>query len=117
MKTMNTDEHDELWNLLGKAKKPVVSPFFTRNILREIRLKQPVRGGFFSWTVRKWRFALLAGSLVLLMGIGIVPSVFHKSPSSQPLAQQLAPDYDAINHLDELLAYEESSTWLDNSSY
>jgi len=117
MKTMNTEEHDELWHLLGKARKPGVSPFFARNVLREIRTQKPAPGGIFSWASRNWRLALLTSSLVVLLGIGIAPSVFRKSSASQPLAQQFSPDYDAINHLDELLAYEENSTWLDNSSY
>ena len=35
---MNHDEeHDELWQLLGKANQPQPSPFFSRNVLRAIR--------------------------------------------------------------------------------
>jgi hypothetical protein len=120
MKTMNTEEHDELWRLLGKAKKTEVSPFFARNVLREIRAQQPARSGIFARVFRQWRVAALTLSAITLLGVGFAPSFFRKPPvvtAPQLLAQQTAPDYDAINHLDELLAYEETSVWLDNSSY
>ena len=38
---MNHDEeHDELWQLLGQARQPQVSPFFSRNVLRAIRKEE-----------------------------------------------------------------------------
>jgi len=113
---MNTEEHDELWRLLGKAKKPKVSPFFARNVLREIRGQKPSRNGVFLWASRQWRVTALTLSAIILLGIGFAPSVFRKFAAPQSLTQQVVPDYDAINHLDELLAYEENSIWLDNSS-
>jgi len=116
---MNTDEHDELWRLLGKAKKSEVSPFFARNILRECRTRKHQQHNLFAWLLRKWRLALLTCSAVALLGVGFAPALFRKPAATPPaLAQQQVPaDYEAINHLDELLAYEENSIWLDNSSY
>ena len=37
---MNTEEHDDLWQLLGKARTPSVSPFFSRNVVRAAREDQ-----------------------------------------------------------------------------
>ena len=34
---MKRDDDQELWDLLGQAAEPKISPFFARNVLREIR--------------------------------------------------------------------------------
>ena len=34
---MNRDDDQKLWDLLGQAAEPKISPFFARNVLREIR--------------------------------------------------------------------------------
>ncbi len=115
---MKTDEHDPLWDLLGKAKQPGVSPFFARNVLREIRQTQQERVGFFTWVRRSWRVAVPVGAaaMVALMST----SVFHQHPQKQehsPVLAQIVgnPDYEVINHLDELLASEENAVWTDDS--
>ena len=114
---MNTDEQDDLWKLLGKAKKPDVSPFFARNVLREIRAQKPAPFRFL--LTLKRLTAALAASALLLVGVGMVALPHLRSgPSTASNHTALrAPDLETLNHLDELLAYEESSTWLDNSPY
>jgi len=112
---MNTDEHDDLWRLLGDAKSPAVSPFFSRNVLRAIREEQQEKPGLL--TRLQWRWTLLGANVcILLLAVAFA---FHH-PQRQPdtvalLAQQVSasPDYQVINHLDELLASEETSVWLD----
>jgi hypothetical protein len=46
---MNREDDDQLWDLLGQAQQPAVSPFFARNVLRRVR-EQPQR---LVW-VREW---------------------------------------------------------------
>jgi len=115
---MNTDEQDDLWRLLGKTKAPSVSPFFSRNVLRAIREEKQEKPALLAWF--HWRWLTLGASVcVLLAATGV--SLRH--PSQQPasdasvmvLAQQVStsPDYQVINHLDELLASEETSIWLE----
>jgi len=115
---MNRDEQDTLWELLGKVKKTEVSPFFARNLLREIRAQKPARNRFFAWL--PWnQFAALTASIILLTG-AIITTVSMTHSSIAPHPSHLiatTPDLETLNHLDELLAYEESSTWLDHSSY
>jgi hypothetical protein len=123
---MKTDDNDKLWQLLGKTRQPSVSPFFARNIVRAIRQEAPPRRGLFSrfgaslkrWT---WQYAL-AGTCAIAALVTFHPSISFRrhqaaviqSPSieSQIVAN---PDYEVINHLDELVADEESSVWLDDS--
>lgn len=141
---MKTDEQDDLWRLLGSAKAPTISPFFSRNVLRAIREQKQEKPGlvaaFNAWL--NWRWVTLGASTCLLLVIA--GFAFHhptpppqsasgalaqaepssiSAPSAGPqqadpvnaLAQQVStsPDYQVINHLDELLASEETSVWLE----
>jgi Tfp pilus assembly protein PilN len=115
---MNTDEQDDLWRLLGHAKAPSVSPFFSRNVLRAIREEKQEKPSLLAWL--NWRWVTLAASVcVLVVASGV--ALRHpapQAPQADPvmvLAQQVStsPDYQVINHLDELLASEETSVWLD----
>ena len=114
---MNTDEQDDLWRLLGRAKAPSVSPFFSRNVLRAIREEKQEKPRLLAWFHWRW-LALSASACVLLVASGL--ALRHPAPPAQAdpvmvLAQQVStsPDYQVINHLDELLASEETSIWLD----
>jgi hypothetical protein len=123
---MKTDEQDDLWRLLGRAKAPSVSPFFSRNVLRVIREEKQEKPGLFALLVgrtpsRVWRGVLLGASacvLLVVSGMALRHPTRPAAPQSDAvivLAQQVStsPDYQVINHLDELLASEETSVWLD----
>ena len=106
---MNMDEHDELWELLGKAKKTEVSPFFARNVLRQVRNQKTVANRFRGWLPR---FALLTA--LFLLGAGVATLSMPHKPVVQQSKLAATPDFETLNHLDELLAYEENSTWLES---
>jgi len=127
---MKADDNDKLWDLLGKARPPTVSPFFSRNVLRAVRQEAPPRS-FFSRVTRcfrrwAWRFALTGACAIAAFAavttlVPGVPSSFvrhhHTVGVESGLARQIVgnPDYEVIKHLDELVADEESSLWLDDS--
>ncbi|GEM_PF-257256 len=119
---------DPLWRLLGKAKPAAVSPFFSRNILREIRNsgeRQDPKLGLFGWLAVRRRFAaLLLAVAIVLAGVEVQlkeKSVATISTQKKEIlvAQQLAknPDSEVIKNLDELLASDDNSVWLDNSAF
>lgn len=122
---MNSEEHDDLWHLLGKARQPTVSPFFSRNVIREVRNIQQDQPGFFAWIRRHWQLTAIGTcATLILVGASL------KTRTSESLEwddqQQLvamaetvseSPDYHVIAHLDELLDSEESSIWLDGNIY
>ena len=126
---MNEDDNDKLWELLGKARQPSVSPFFSRNILRAVRSDSQTEEAFpttflfrLSRSLRRWTWQLaIAGTCAIAALITIAPNTFvrhHHSAAVQPgFARQILgnPDYEVIKHLDELQADEESSLWLDDS--
>ena len=116
---MNTDEQDDLWRLLGHAKAPSVSPFFSRNVLRAIREEEQEKPRLVVWLRWRW-LALSASACGVLAAAGL--SLHHhqaiqvvQADTVTVLAQQVStsPDYQVINHLDELLASQETSVWLD----
>ena len=114
---MNTDEQDELWELLGRAKAPTPSPFFSRNVLRAIREEEQEKPGFISWLRRYWQVPAFSTCAVV-----VAASFFVVQQARQPdpvilLAQQVSvsPDYQVISNLDELLDTERNSVWLEAS--
>ena len=128
---MKGDDNDKVWELLGKARQPAVSPFFARNVLRAVRQEEdarPIRAWlsrFFSSAARSlhrwtWQVAI-AGTCAVAVLITVGPGPFvrhhHSVPAQTKFARQIVgnPDYEVIKHLDELVADEESSLWLDDS--
>ena len=112
---MNTDEHDDLWHLLGKAKVPEVSPFFSRNVLRALRETAPEKGGVLGGLRRCWLVAATGACAVLVAGFVLMPRAEQPDQTTMLLAKEVSQssDYQVISHLDELLASEASSVWLE----
>jgi hypothetical protein len=128
--TMNADDNDKLWELLGNNRQPGVSPFFSRNILRAVRREEGEQralsgpGSFLSGLARglhRWSWKLtIAGTCAIVAVVTVSPSAFrhhHAMTVKSGVASQIVgnPDYEVITHLDELVADEESSLWLDDS--
>ena len=113
---MNTEEHDDLWHLLGKAKAPEVSPFFSRNVLRAIREDKQENAGFVAWLRRRWQVAAIGTGALLIAGFALTPPAEQADQTTMLLAEKVSQstDYQVISDLDELLASEESAVWLEN---
>lgn len=114
------EENDELWQLLGEARASEVSPFFARNVLREIRTARQEKTGVLAWLRKYWRTAALGSAAAVLLAVNATGQFRTTAGTRAPaeIAQQ-APsktDYEVISHLDELVAYEQSSIWLDDSA-
>jgi hypothetical protein len=108
---MKRDDDPELWDLLGQAAEPKISPFFARNVLREIR-----QSGDWS-TLRGW-FNLrrlipatgIAAALIVVVFLRMHTSVSPLTdPSADALATADAQDYEVIADLDDLLASDDNS--------
>ncbi len=119
----NEFEDDPLWGLLGEGKlgKPAeVSPFFARNILREIRLTQDQNrtpaGTSFSSLLRRWRMGLVGAAMALGVA-ALTGTALLQDRTAGNLASQQPSDAEVISHLDELLTYEDTTVWLDQSAY
>ncbi len=116
-------KNDPVWDLLKHGKKADVSPFFARNVMREIRLHEDQKslGGIFSWFGGglKQGVALTGGAMacaVLLFGLFQIRNG-DKEPSAGPTAQveyfeneitesdmELASEIEAVEYLGQLMA-------------
>jgi hypothetical protein len=114
---MKRDEDHELWDLLGKASEPTVSPFFARNVLRQVRQERGWRDRLSEWLTPR-RFVPAAAVAVAV----IAAAITIQQPTSTPTASELVPDaiaqldevdYQVVADLDDLLAMEEDSLWTD----
>lgn len=112
----------ELWELLGKAKSPGVSPFFARNVLREVRAARqtsPALVNFGSFFRRIPAAVTAACALLLIGGVLFWGQVSDREDAAPALMASQSPvdealvDLEIILALDDLLALEENTLWLD----
>lgn len=115
---MNRDDDQELWDLLGKSQTPAVSPFFARNVLRQVR--QTPR---WQQIAREWlmpRRALPATAVALMLCAAAVftmrsvggPHVESSQDDVPEVVAQIDPsDYEVVADLDDLLASQEDDSW------
>jgi hypothetical protein len=113
---MDREDDKQLWDILGRVPGPTLSPFFARNVVRNVRQEvtrfERVRNWF------SWR-RLAAASAVVVLVIGMAIATHH--PVSQTTAAndsdvvaKIDPqDYDVVADLDELIAWDENSVWED----
>jgi hypothetical protein len=115
---MQREDDQELWDLLGSAAQPSVSPFFSRDVTRRIREGSTSRRGLrpgFSWR------RLLPVSTIAAATVAIFISYTYsfrpqRADDDDPVAKIDVQDYEVVADLDELLASDENSLWDDNPS-
>ena len=112
---MNHEEHDELWNLLGKARQPKPSAFFAANVMRAVRAEAESKPGLLAWLRAKWYVPAAAGACAAVLAFLAMRPAVVPAPGADPLeeiaiaaaaAPEMAPS------LDSLLALEDNSIWL-----
>ncbi len=114
---MKRDDDQALWDLLGRATPPPVSPFFSRNVLRQIRLAEPERPAFLRLF---WRRVLPAAAVVLVAASLLL---FRSSSPEEQVDPELvaeiseigAQNFDAFFELDDILLADEGSFWSDDA--
>ena len=112
---MNHEEHDKLWNLLGKARQPKPSAFFAANVMRAVRAEAESKPGLLAWLRAKWYVPAAAGACAAVLAFLAMRPAVVPAPGADPLeeiaiaaaaAPEMAPS------LDSLLALEDNSIWL-----
>ena len=113
---MDREDDKQLWDILGRIPKPKLSPFFARNVVRNVR-EEATRfermRGWFSWR----RLSAASAVVALVVGMAIAT---HRPASQKPdtkdsdVVAKIDPqDYDVVADLDELIAWDENSVWED----
>lgn len=112
---MNHEDHDELWNLLGKARQPKPSPFFAANVSRAVRAEVEPKPGLLAWLRAKWFLPAAAGACAAVLAFLALRPTFTTAPGADPLegiALAAAATPEIVPALDMLLASEDNSIWL-----
>ena len=113
---MKREDDQELWDLLGHAAEPKISPFFARNVLRETR-KLSGWGNLRGWlNVRRLVPATsLAVALIAVLFLRMqTPLAPVADPESDIFANVDPQDYELVADLDDLVASDDSNS-LDDS--
>jgi len=84
---MNHEEHDELWNLLGKARQPKASAFFAANVMRAVRAGAEPKPGFVAWLRAKWHVPVTAGVCASVLAILALRLGDTTVPATDPLEE------------------------------
>ncbi len=117
---MKREDDPELWDLLEKAGEPTLSPFFSRNVLRQIRQQSHWRDSLLLW-LRPKRLIPAAGvalALFLALMSSHLPKPDGGSQDDPPdaVARIDPQDYEVVADLDDLLASEDDNVWSENES-
>lgn len=91
-------ENDALWNLLGKANRHEASPFFARNVLREIRQTAPVRT---PWALPRWLAP--AAFVAIVAGFVITLGQSTSRDTGTPISAELAFYIDEAAQLEQIV--------------
>jgi len=113
---MEPEDDKQLWDVLGRVPGPTLSPFFARNVVRQIRQKSTRFERARNWfSLRR----LVAASAVAIVVIGMAiathrPVSKTTSASDLDIVDKIDPqDYDVVVDLDELIAWDENTVWED----
>jgi len=115
---MKREDDQQLWDLLGQAAEPRLSPFFARNVVRTVRQRTQRVGWLRNWLYPR-RLLPAAGIAVAVIATLLVihrPAIQKPVDSAPDAIVTIDPqDYDVVADLDELLVTDENSLWDDDT--
>ena len=100
----NSEKNDPVWKLLGRARRVEVDPFFSRNVLREVRKLQAEgqdREGVFETFFSFFRQPALAG-VAAAVAILVVVFVSTERGAESSLVVTPTPDSTSFGPTDEI---------------
>ena len=106
---MKREDDEKLWDLLGHSAEPKVSPFFARNVLREIRESESRSraGGWLRWLVPA---AGMAVAIIAALFLRVqTPDPNYAEPRADTLAVIELQDSELIADLDVLFESDDNS--------
>jgi hypothetical protein len=108
--SMNRDEDPQLWDLLGRSKEPIPSPFFARNVVRVVRSQSGKEQGLNSWfSLRRLAPTLSATAAVVLITAFTFQWLHRQDQSPQPsFVSAEVQDAELVADLDVLVNDDDS---------
>ena len=114
---MNRDDDQPLWDLLGKTGQPSVSPFFARNVVRQVRQEKNWMGFVRGWLRPRRLIPASALALVMVASALSLHSSRNSADNPPELMTKIDPqDYDTVADLDDLLASDDDGIWTEGES-
>ena len=115
---MKDPEQDELWALLGRAKQVEPSAFFPAKVLAAVRQVDARRRRFWHNWISFGLPGAAAGAVALSLALFAFPvqHQHHNEPQRIVVSSADPTDVAVIADLDDDMASEESSAWLDSSA-
>ena len=115
---MKREDDQQLWDLLGQAAEPKLSPFFARNVVRSVR-QRPQGGAWFLGWFELRRLVPAAGIAAAVVATLLAihrPAIQRPAGTAPDVIAKIDPqDYDVVADLDELLVTDESNLWDDDT--
>lgn len=115
---MKREDDQQLWDLLGQAAEPELSPFFARNVVRAVR-QRPQGGAWFRGWFELRRLLPAAGIAAAVVATLLAihrPAIQRPGENASDVIAKIDPqDYDVVADLDELLVTDESNLWDDDT--
>jgi hypothetical protein len=115
---MKREDDQELWDLLGKAATPALSPFFARNVVRQVREEGDSRRNLFSWLRPRVVVPAAAFAVALMLAGTTLQRSINGTPQDnlpETLAAIDPQDFEVVADLDDLIALEDDNLWDDDS--
>lgn len=110
---MKREDDEKLWDLLGKSAEPKISPFFARNVLREVREsdRQSRVGGWLRWLVPA---AGVAVAIIAALFLRVQPDSNYSESRAETLMFIESQDSELIADLDDLIEPDDNNSWDDS---
>ena len=108
---MKREDDEKLWDLLGQSAEPKISPFFARNVLREIRQSESKQrlGGWLQWLVPA---AGVAVAIIAALFLGVqTPDKNYSDSRTETLNFIDSQDSELIADLDDLIDTDDTNSW------
>ena len=108
---MNREDDPKLWDLLGRAQKVEPSPFFARNVVRAIRLRQREKARWVGWLNPRRIVPTLSAVVAALLMITAVETFHrHSAPAgTERIALADGQDPDLAADLEVLIGADDDS--------
>jgi hypothetical protein len=108
---MKREDDKKLWDLLGRSAEPAVSPFFARNVLREVRESEGRSrvGGWLQWLVPT---AGVAVAIIAALFLRVqAPDQNYSDARAETLSLIESQDSELIADLDDLIESDDTNSW------
>ena len=108
---MKREDDEKLWDLLGKSAEPKISPFFARNVLREVRESER-RSRVSGWLVPA---AGVAVAIIAALFVRVqTPDSNYSESRAETLTFIESQDSELIADLDDLIESDDNNSWDDS---